>query len=217
MAPASAVTTAKAESLLLTKQTFRRREPPESMLGNDLFHTLTGCIWKIEEWELGCVAAAVGFHEQSWHYLVAHGVWYRTLCCCGCCCLETGCCLKGSPHHLCGQKDKYTYRQLYITLATGKCWALKATNARKVLFKWHFAVYMDHWLDLKMDVIRAPQKSSWNISFHPWWWGVVQVTNSSPSMISSMTWTKLNTPIIWCNKIGWNNFLWFHSSLHAGA
>lgn len=65
MASASAVTTAEAESLPLTKQMLRRGEPPESMLGNDLVHTLTGCIWKIEEWELGCVVAADGFVNRA--------------------------------------------------------------------------------------------------------------------------------------------------------
>lgn len=35
-------------------------------------------------------------------------VWYRTLCCRSCC-LETGCCLQGPPHRLCGRRDIYTH------------------------------------------------------------------------------------------------------------
>lgn len=48
-APAVTVTTVEAESLLLTKQMFQRREPPEVSLGNDLFHTLTG---RVEDQEV---------------------------------------------------------------------------------------------------------------------------------------------------------------------
>lgn len=48
-------------------------------------------------------------------------VWYRTLCCWSCC-LETGCCLQGPPHRLCGRRDIYThcYTRAHIYAANRK-------------------------------------------------------------------------------------------------
>ena len=83
-------------------------------------------------------------------------VWYRTLCCWSCC-LETGCCLQGPPHRLCGRRDTYThcYTRTHICAATFVHKLIERSNVTRHSIDFHISVLIlcPDWTEKQREIL----------------------------------------------------------------